>query len=243
MDLYFGVIWRSLPEFLKGAAQTLYVSSLAMGGGFLIGLVGALARRSRFSIFRGLGTLYVNLFRNTPLLVQAYLIYFGLPSFGLNLDSFTSSVLALTINNGGYMTEIIRGGMNAIHKNEVDAAIALGMTYLQSLRYVIIPHIFRVVYPPMVSQFVLLILGSSVLALIGLEELTFKARMVEAYTFRAFEVYLSVMVMYVVLTVMTTVLLRVIGWRALRGTQVRRANVVLGMRRLLRHVGKSFYIS
>jgi len=217
VQLYFRVILRNLPEFIRGASLTLYICTLAMLGGFIIGVLGALGRRSRRRLVWFLSTAYVNLFRNTPLLVQAYLFYFGLPSFGINLTSIQAGLLALTVNNGGYMTEIVRGGMNAIHRNEVDAALALGMSTRQMLQYVVIPHVFRLVYPPMVNQFVLLILGSSVLALIGMEELTFKARMIEAYTFRAFEVYLSTMLMYVILTVITTGILRIIGWRALRG--------------------------
>ena len=217
MELYFGVIFRNLPEFARGAAFTLFVCAVAMYVGFILGLFGALARRSRIRPIRFISSLYVDLFRNTPLLVQAYLFYFGLPTFRINLGSLEAAILALSVNNGAYMTEILRGGMNAIHRNEVEAALALGMSTRQVLQHIVIPHIFKLVYPPMVNQFMLLVIGSSVLALIGLEELTFKARIVEAYTFRAFEVYLSTMVMYVVLTVITTGILRLIGWRFLRG--------------------------
>jgi len=217
MDLYFKVIWQNLDVFAKGASITLYVCTVAMFGGLALGVFGALARKSRIVVLRAIGVCYVNLFRNTPLLVQAYLIYFGLPTFGINLDSMTAGLIALTINNGGYMTEIIRAGMNTIHRNEFEAALALGMSVRQVLQYIVIPHVFRLVYPPVVNQFVLLIIGSSILALIGLEELTFQARMVEAYTFRAFEVYLATMFGYILLTIITTYMLRLAGSRVLRG--------------------------
>jgi len=216
MNLHFGVIWRNWSDLLKGAGVTLWISAIAMAGGFVLGLFGCLLRRSGNPVLRGIGVAYVNLFRNTPLLVQAYLIYFGLPTFGINLDSLTAGVIALTINNGGYMTEIIRAGLESIHRNEIEAALAVGMSYRQVLQYIVIPHIFRLVYPPMVNQFVLLILGSSVLALIGLPELTFQVRMIEAYTFRSFEAYLVSMMLYVVLTILSTWTLRMAGWRFLR---------------------------
>jgi polar amino acid transport system permease protein len=137
--------------------------------------------------------------------------------FGLNFDSLTVGLIALTINNGGYMTEIIRSGINAIHRNEIDAALAIGMNLRQVYLNIVIPHVFRLVYFPMVNQYVLLILGSSILALIGLKDLTFEARMLEAYTFRSFEIYISAMVMYVLLTFLASYILRLVGWKYLRG--------------------------
>ena len=216
MDLHFSVIWRNMDVFARGAAVTLGVSAIAMLGGTLLGIGGALMRRSRSWPLRAIGLTYVNLFRNTPLLIQAYLIYFGLTGL-VNLDSLSAAVIALTINNGGYMTEIVRGGMEGIHKNEIEAALALGMSYVQALGYILIPHALRIVYPPTVNQFVLLVLGSSVLSLIGLTELTCVARNLEAYTFRAFEVYITTMVLYILLAILSTLLLRAVGWNFYKG--------------------------
>jgi len=225
VELHFEVIWANLDMFLRGAGVTFGVATVAMFGGSLLGIGGAMFRRSNLKVLRFLGTVYVNLFRNTPLLVQAYILYFGL-TFIINLDSLSAALVSLTINNGGYMTEIVRAGMEGIHRNEIEASYALGMSHVQALRYILIPHALRIVYLPTVNQFLLLVLGSSVLALIGLPELTFQARKIEAYTFRAFEVYITSMIAYVLLAALSTILLRAIGWRFYRGRKG-----ILGRRR------------
>jgi polar amino acid transport system permease protein len=207
----YGQVLPYLPYLLGGAWITLQIAFLAFAGGMLIGLVGALARTSPSPLARRCAGAYVTFFTNTPQLVQIFFIFFALPEFGIRLDSYAAVLLGMTLNAGAYLTEIQRAGVASVRRSEVEAAETLGMSRLQVVRYVVLPHILRVLFPPLSSQYIVMTLGTSMGALFGLEELTGRAFNVESRTFRSLEVFSLVAGIYVVLNVVASAVLLVVG--------------------------------
>ena len=208
---HFEVVLRQLPYFLKGLLVTAQLAGFAMFFGVIIGAFGALARRSHNFIAYGISTAYVEIMRNTPLLVQIYFIYFGLPEIGIPIGSYPAVLLALTLNNGAYCAEIERAGLEAIHKSELDAALSLGLSYPQALKHIIFPHVLKIIYPPMCSQLIMVILVTSLASVLGIQDLTGLAREFDALTFRSLETYLLTMCLYVAVTLIATAALVYIG--------------------------------
>ncbi len=209
--LQFGQVWHYVPYLLAGAWITLQISFLAFWGGMVIGLLGAtgLTYGGRFS--RALVQAYVTFFTNTPGLVQIYFYFYAMPEFGVVLTSYQAVLLGLTLNAGAYITMIQRGGFLSVRQNELDAAATLGMSLAQSVRYVIVPHIARVLYAPLSSKFILMVLGSAVGGIFGLEELTGRTINANAESFRAIELFSITAFIYVALTILASALLAVIG--------------------------------
>ena len=208
---HFGQITRYLPYFCGGAAVSLLLATLAFSGGMVIGLLGAMAKTSGGKVLRRFAGAYVTFFTNTPALVQVYFIYFVLPSCGIVLDSFDAVLLGLTLNSGAYLTEVQRAGFASVRRNEVEAAETLGMSRRQVVWYVVVPHIVRTLYPPLTGQFILITLGTSMGAVFGVEELTGRAFSVNAETFRSIEIFTVVGAMYVVVTILASLLLTIAG--------------------------------
>jgi len=209
--LQFGQITQYLPYLAGGAVVSLELALLSIFGGMLLGLFGALGKTAGGPWLRRLVNAYVVFFTNTPLLVQVYFLYFGLPAFGILLNSFDAVLLGMTINAGAYLTEIQRAGFLSVHRNEIEAAETLGMSRLQSVRYVILPHIVRSLYPALTSHFTLMTLGSSMAAIFGVEELTGRAFNVNSITFRSIEIFLAVAVMYVIVTLILNLIFVLVG--------------------------------
>ncbi len=201
---HFDVFTDNLDRFVWAGWITVELVVLAMVIGFVIGAFGAVGRRSKNRFAYAIATGYVELFRNTPLLVQLYLVYFGLPEIGISINSFFAALVALSLNNGAYLTEIERAGMEAIHRNEIEAGLALGMTYPRVLTRIVIPHVFRIIYPPFANQAIMIFLGTSLTGLIAVPELTYQARILEAETFRPFEIYTGLAILYVVGSLIAT---------------------------------------
>ncbi len=191
--------------------MTLQVAFLAFAFGMMIGLAGALAKVSGGPLARRAASAYVTLFTNTPQLVQIFFIYFGLTEFGLLLDSYEAVLLGMTLNAGAYLTEIQRAGVASVRRSEIEAAETLGMSRLQVVRYVVVPHVVKVLFPPLSSHYIVMTLGTSMGALVGLEELTGRAFNVESRTFRSLEVFSLVAGLYVVLNVAASAVLIVVG--------------------------------
>jgi len=209
--MQFDVVYKNLDVLLGGILVTFCYSIIAMLGGSILGVVGALCRRSKVSFLNSVSAGYVGLFRNTPLLIQLYLVYFGVPALGIPVSSWLAATVTLIINNGAYLTEIIRGGMEGIHKNEIDAGLALGMSRFQVLLNVIIPRLLRIIYPSFCNQFILIILSSSLLSMIAVRELFGRARAIAEVTFMAVPIYTATMVFYVLISIVATYLLAVTG--------------------------------
>ena len=197
---HFQSIWNNTGLFLSGTLVTLQLAVLAMLFGTVLGIVGAVARNSHWRVARGFSAAAVEVIRNTPLLVQLYLWYFGLGVFGIDVPPYWSVVIALGVNNGGYLTEIIRAGIEAIKIQQIKAGVSLGMSGFQVFRYIIIMPALGIVFPAVGNQFVISILMSALAMIIGVKDLTYQAVYLQAHTFRSIETYIVVIVLYIILS-------------------------------------------
>ena len=191
---------RAMASLPGGALLTLQLAFIATVLGSAIGVLGAIGRRSSHPMISRICGIYVEAIRNTPLLVQIFLVYFGLASLGLKFSAFTVAAAALTINVGAYTTEIIRAGFDSIPRGQIEAAEGLALSRAQIYWHVVLLPAIEKVYPALTSQFVLLMLASSVTSQISAEELTAVANYVQSDTYRAFETYILVALVYIVLS-------------------------------------------
>ena len=198
-SVQFRDVFNNIDLLLVGMGYTLQLSFVTMVLGLAIGIVMALVRTWGPTPLRWLAASYVEAIRNTPLLVQLFIIFFGLPSLGLRLSAEQAAVIALSVNLGAYATEIVRAGIEAIHKSQVEAGLSLGLSRLQVFRYVVLFPALRVIYPALASQFILLMLATSIVSLIAAEDLFHMAAFLESRTFRSFEIYLVVTGLYLVM--------------------------------------------
>ncbi len=209
--LQFGQVTGYLPYLAGGAWISLQIAFLAFCGGMVIGLFGAMAKTFGGRVLNQLVGGYVTFFMNTPQLVQIYFLYFALPEAGILLTSYEAVLIGMTLNAGAYLTEIQRAGFESVHRNEMEAAETLGMTLMQRVRYVVLPHIARVLFPPLSNQYILMTLGTSMAAIFGVEELTGRAFNVNAETFRSIEVFSLTAGLYIVVTLVATLILGLFG--------------------------------
>lgn len=214
--LQFGQVTDRIPYLLEGSLLTLQIAFLAFWGGALIGVAGACAKTFLGPIARGFAQAYVVFFTNTPALVQIFFLFYALPEFGILLPPVTAVLIGLTLNAGAYLTEILRGGFGSVRQTELDAAEALGMSRFQSLRYVVLPHVAKTIYPPLSNFFVWIVLGTSIAAIFGVEELTGRAINVSTANLRTIEVFTITAAIYVVLTILASASLALVGRYAFR---------------------------
>jgi polar amino acid transport system permease protein len=200
IELDFPAVLERWPNFLGGAILTLELAFFATVSGALLGTLVAVGRGAHSRSIARISKVYVEAIRNTPLLVQIFLVYFGLASIGLKLSAFTVAVVALTINVGAYTAEIMRAGFEAIPRGQIEAAEGLALTRFQIYWHIILLPAVEKVYPALTSQFVLLMLASSVCSQISAEELTAVANYIQSDTYRAFETYIIVAVLYILLS-------------------------------------------
>ena len=189
--------WQML---MDGAWLTVQLAAVTTLTGFMLGTLCAVARRSHFRFAASIAGVYVEAIRNTPFLVQIFLVYFGLSSLGLSLSAVTVAIIALTINVGAYTAEIMRAGFDSIHRGQWEAAETLGLTKLQQYWHVALRPAMERVYPSLSSQFILLMLASSVTSQISTEELTAAANFIQSATYRPLETYLLIALIYVALS-------------------------------------------
>ncbi|NEP16217.1 MAG: amino acid ABC transporter permease [Leptolyngbya sp. SIO4C1] len=195
----FSVVWNNIGLFVQGVFLTLQIVVIAIAFGFLFGLAGAIGRTSHSRFLNWIATAYVEFFRNTPFLIQLFFFFFGLPSVGVRMTPFQAAVLALAINFGAYLTEIIRAGVEGIDKGQIEAGMSLGFKKYQIFRHIVLMPALGKIYPALVSQVVIAVLFSSVVSQISAEELTFVGNYLQSRTFRSFEIYLAVSLLYVAL--------------------------------------------
>jgi polar amino acid transport system permease protein len=193
----FSALLPYWPLFLEGAWLTLKLSALATVFGFVLGTLCAIARADGGPWLRGLVAVYVEVIRNTPFLVQIFLVYFGFAMLGFKVSANTAAVAGLVVNVGAYTCEIVRAGLESIHKSQVEAAECLGLSRAQIYWHVIVRPAIERVYPALTSQYVLLMLASSITSLISAEELTAVANRIQSLTFRSFETYIVVGIIYI----------------------------------------------
>jgi polar amino acid transport system permease protein len=196
----FMSVFVNWPRLLEGAWLTIELSTLSILLGFVVGTLCAIAYKSKSWLLQTVVKIYVEIIRNTPLLVQVFLVYFGLASIGLRLSAETAAVIALTVNVGAYTAEIMRAGINSIHPGQIEAAECLGMSKFHVYWHVVLLPAVERVYPSLTSQFILLMLASSITSQISAEELTATANLVQSETFRSFEVYVVIAIAYLALS-------------------------------------------
>jgi polar amino acid transport system permease protein len=209
--LQFSWLWPNLPALLNGALVTVMLTVTSCLAGSLIGIVVGLSRHEGNRLLRAVGGTYVEAIRNTPLLAQAFLIYFGLASLGFRLSPMAAATVALIVNCGAYSAEIFRAGFSSIKLAQREAAESLALTRTQSFLYVILPQALRNIWVPLSGQFVLIMLASSVVSQISAEELTSVASQLQSLTFRSFEVYIVLAVIYFVLSGLLKIALGYLG--------------------------------
>ena len=195
----FSVVWNNVGLFVQGVFLTLQIVVVAIALGLILGIAGAMARTSGNRLLNWIATAYVEFFRNTPFLIQLFFFFFGLPSIGVRMSPWQAAVLALAINFGAYSTEIIRAGIEGIDKGQIEAGMSLGFKKLQIFRHIILLPALGKIYPALISQIVIAVLFSSVVSQISAEELTFVGNYLQSRTFRSFEVYLAISLIYVAL--------------------------------------------
>ncbi len=214
--LDFTPVIQGLPKLLQGCLGTVGLSLAGMALALVIGVAGVLIRDSKYPPLRWAVMAFVELIRNTPFLVQIYFIFFALPFAGIRLDPTPTAIIALGINGGAYAIEIIRGGVQAIPKGQIEAGMALGLHRLQIFRLIIFKPAMRAIFPSLVSQFILLSLATSITSAISAYELTSVAQGIESDSFRSFEVYGAVTVFYLVISTLLFSVLALIGIRLFR---------------------------
>ncbi|MFY9114616.1 MAG: amino acid ABC transporter permease [Dethiobacteria bacterium] len=194
------IIQDNFHFLLEGAGITLKVSILAATFGLVIGSIMSLFRISNNFLLKAVAGVYVEAIRGTPLLIQVLYLYFGLYQVGIKLPPLTAGIVALSINSGAYVTEIIRSGIQSIDKGQMEASRSLGMNYLLTMRHVILPQAFRRIIPPMVNELIALIKDSSLLSVIGIVELARVGQLVRAKTYDTFYIMTAVAIMYFIMT-------------------------------------------
>jgi len=209
LHLDFTPVFKHFPFLLQGLLVTLEVSILAAALGLLLGLLGGIAKLSSIRPIRAAAMVYIEFIRGTPVLVQLFLIYFGLPSFGIRFDSFWAAVVGLGINSGAYVSEIVRGSIQAIDRGQWEASYSIGMTRYKALCWIILPQAFVIALPPLGNEIATLIKTSSLASAVALIELTQTGQQIRSVTFASFEVFMIVALLYLLLTYSTSL---VLGW-------------------------------
>jgi len=203
----FELIWTSMPAFLKGLGYTVYYTLISLFFAFILGLIFGSMKVSHNKVLRGIATVFVDIFRGIPLLILAFFIYFAIPqALNFTMPIWTAAILALSLNAGAYVTEIIRGGIQSIDKGQMEAARSLGVPYGTAMRKIILPQAIKVMVPSFINQMVITLKDTSIMSIIGLVELTQSGKLVVARTFQSFEVWLTIGIMYlIVITILTKI--------------------------------------
>ncbi|MDO7789012.1 amino acid ABC transporter permease [Desulforamulus aquiferis] len=197
-------IWQAaIPVLLVGLKITVQLTVIAVLFGSIIGLFVALAKLSNYKLLRYPAIIYIEFFRGSPLLVQLFLFYFGLPQLlGHPVDRFMAAAFVLSLNCGAYIAEIFRAGIQSIERGQMEAARSLGMTHAQAMRHVILPQAFKRVIPPLGNEFIIMLKDTSLVSVIGLADMARSGQLIIANTYRALEIWLLVAIIYIIMTVM-----------------------------------------
>ena len=216
-NFQYGIVWDNFGALLDGAWLTFQLGVLAFAGGALIGLVCAAIKTFGPWPLRLVVDTYVVFITNTPALIQIYFLYFGLPEVGIRWSSELCVLIGLVLNAGAYLTMILRAGFISVHRTELEAGLTIGMSILQQIRYIIVPHIAKSIYPALANFFiVILVMGTSIGAVIGVDELTGQAINLSTVNYRWLEYFSVIAVMYVVLTFVASIGLALLGRWAFR---------------------------
>ena len=209
--LIYSQVTEYIPHLLAGAWISLQIVILAFSGGMFFGLIFASIKTFGNLTLRRIVNCYVTFFTNTPQLVQIYFLFFALPEIGILLSPFVAVLIGMTLNAAAYMCEIQRAGFLSIRQNELDAARTMSFSIVQQVRFVILPHIMKVLFPPLSNHYILMTLGTSMAAIFGVEELTGRAFNINSETFRSVEIFSITALIYIIITFIATLLLAIIG--------------------------------
>jgi len=202
---FFGLLKSTLPLLLEGLKMTVILTIISIACALVLGVIFGLMRVSRSIWLRAIGTTFVDIFRGTPLLVQAFFIYFGIPAaLGFEMSAFTAGIITLSLNAGAYMTEIVRGGILSVDKGQMEASRSLGVGYLPTMRKVILPQAVRTMIPSYINQFVITLKDTSILSVIGIAELTQTGRIIIARNFQSFQMWLIIGIIYFIVIMALT---------------------------------------
>lgn len=203
--LDFSFLSKYYMFFLVGAKNTVIIAAFSVLFGVVLGTLLALMKQSKIRILKSLSSAYIEFVRGTPLLVQLFIIYYGLP---INLSAILAGIVALSLNSGAYVAEIIRAGIEAVDKGQIEAARSLGMNHIESMRYIIMPQALKNILPVLGNEFITIIKESSIVSVIGIPEIMYNAETVRGNTFKPFEPLLVAAVIYFVLTYSLSKLVR-----------------------------------
>ncbi len=189
-----------VPGFLHASWLVFSITVLVIVVSWICGLAAALGKTSSFAPVRWLSTFYIWFIRGTPTLIQVFIVYFGFPQLGLKLSPFVAGVLALGVNSGAYVAEIIRSGLTAIPKGQMESAMALGISCRKTMTTIILPQVFRIILPPLTNEAITCLKNTSLLSTITVMELTLYSQVLIATTFRPFQFYIATAVIYLIMT-------------------------------------------
>lgn len=198
----YDIVVDYAPMLLKGALTTLEITLISVSFGTLLGLLISLLTLSKNRLIKILGTIYVDFFRGTPLLVQIFMFHFAIMPLIGDFSAMVSGLVALTLNSAAYVAEIFRAGIQSIEKGQMEAARSLGMTHGQAMRHIIIPQAFKIVIPALGNEFIAMLKDSSLVSVIALQELAMTGTLIAGSTYRAFEAYIPVAMLYLSMTLM-----------------------------------------
>ncbi|MDD3024767.1 MAG: amino acid ABC transporter permease [Syntrophomonadaceae bacterium] len=194
------VVIKNIPYFLEGALLTLQITTLSVIFGMFLGLIAGLFKLSKNRIMFGIASAYIDFFRGTPLYVQILLLYFGILPLFMDAGPFVAAVIACSLNCGAYTAEIVRAGIQAVDKGQMEAARSLGMTNRQAMTYVILPQAYKIVIPPLLNEFIAVLKDTSLVAVISAEELTLRGTLVYSTYFEAAWIWGTVALIYFIMT-------------------------------------------
>lgn len=214
---FFQIAIQYMPRLLRGATETLRITAVGVSSGFVIGMIVGFIRAYRVPVASRVFRYYIDFIRGTPLLVQIFFIFFGLPNLiNRPISPFIAGVSAISINSGAYFGEIIRGAVQSIHRGQIEAGRSLGLSWFNTARYVVWPQAFLLALPALGNQFIISLKDTSLLAVISVEELTRNGQIIIAATFRAFQIWLLVALIYLVMTGFSAFILNKIETRLSR---------------------------
>ena len=196
---------------VHGLVVTLGLTAASTAAGAVLGIVGAALASAGPRWVRGLIATYVELIRNTPFIVQLFFVFFGLPSLGVRLDEMQAALLAMTVNLTAYAIEIVRAGIDSVSRGQSQAASALGLTRSQAFLHVVLPQALATVFPALLSQVLIVMLGSAVVSQISVPDLTYAANFIQSRNFRSFESYIMITAIYLILAIILRRLMNVCG--------------------------------
>ncbi|MFD1697319.1 amino acid ABC transporter permease [Roseibium aestuarii] len=221
MELDFSPVWRGWPDLLHGASVTVEITVASLVLSIIVGLCVGMARLDPGKrILYGTASAYVLFFRGTPLLVQLFLLFFGLPQFDILLPAFVCGVIGLGLYSGSYVSEVVRGAIQSIDRGQMEAARSMGMSYAHAMRYIILPQAVLRMVPPLGNEFIALIKNSALVSLLTISDLMHEGQKIISVSYRSLEVYIAVALIYLVLTTLAGQTLRLIEKRLRVGGMV-----------------------